>query len=140
MRKLFLLLAMVVPGVCFGADRWTALSMLESGDNDRAIGRAGEISRYQIMKAEWSSVTPSRRYTDPEMARTVAAEVMNRRLAAFTQVRRREPTNFEFYVLWNAPQQALQGRVTRRVAERAQRFENLCALFSQPVRLYASRQ
>jgi len=31
-----------------GMDRWTALSMLETGDNDNVIGSCGEISRFQI--------------------------------------------------------------------------------------------
>ena len=31
-------------------DRFTALSQIESGDNDFAVGRVGEISRYQIRR------------------------------------------------------------------------------------------
>ena len=29
-------------------DRWEALSMIESGNNDHAVGAVGEISRFQI--------------------------------------------------------------------------------------------
>ncbi|MDB6035487.1 MAG: hypothetical protein JWM16_5825 [Verrucomicrobiales bacterium] len=113
--------------------------MLESGDNDRAIGKAGEISRFQILKEEWRSVTPSRRYTDPSLAKVVAEELMKRRVTAFSQVYRREPSDYEFYVLWNAPGQVLNRQVTRTVAERAKRFRNLCEAFNQPVRLYAAK-
>jgi hypothetical protein len=139
MRRLSLIALMLFPIFSYGADRWTALSMFESGDNDRAIGKAGEISRYQILKQEWKTVTPSRRYTDPSLAKVVAEELMKRRVAAFSQVFRREPSDYEFYVLWNAPQQILSRQVTRTVAERASRFKNLCEVPSQPVRLYAAR-
>jgi hypothetical protein len=139
MRRLSFIALMLFPIFSYGADRWTALSMLESGDNDRAIGKAGEISRFQILKEEWRSVTPSRRYTDPSLAKVVAEELMKRRVAAFSQVYRREPSDYEFYVLWNAPGQVLNRQVTRTVAERAKRFRNLCEAFNQPVRLYAAK-
>jgi hypothetical protein len=31
-------------------DHWAALGMFESGDNNRMVGRAGEIFRYQIRR------------------------------------------------------------------------------------------
>jgi hypothetical protein len=140
MRRLSLIALMLLPMLSYGADRWTALSMLESGDNDRAVGKAGEISRYQILKQEWKTVTPSRRYTDPVLAKVVAEELMKRRMSAFAQIYKREPSDYEFYVLWNAPGQVLNRQVTRTVAERAKRYRNLCEAFSsQPVRLYAAR-
>lgn len=138
MRRLSFIALMLFPMLTVGADRWTALSMLETGDNDRAVGRAGEISRYQILKQEWRSVTTSRRYTDASLAKEVAEELMRRRVAAFQKVYRRNPSDFEFYVLWNAPQQVLKRKVTPTVAERAQRYQNLCEAMNQPVRLYAS--
>ena len=42
-----------LPMMAFGMDRLSALSQIESGDNDRAVGKAGEISRYQVLKNEW---------------------------------------------------------------------------------------
>jgi hypothetical protein len=51
MRTLVLLFVLC-PMVSFGMDRLAALSMIETGDNDRMVGRAGEISRYQILKRE----------------------------------------------------------------------------------------
>ena len=133
------LLITLVPMLTFGMDRMTALSLFESAHNDRAVGSAGEISRYQILKQEWRSVTPSKRYTDSSLAKSVAEELMKRRVTAFNKVYRRDPSDFEFYVLWNAPQQLLKRQVTRTVAERAQRYQNLCEALNQPVRLYASR-
>ncbi|PYJ07406.1 MAG: hypothetical protein DME25_03850, partial [Verrucomicrobia bacterium] len=99
-------------------DRLTALSMLETGDDDRMVGRAGEISRYQILKSEWRSVTNSLRYADPETARNVTLTLLERRGRAFRTAYHRNPTDFEFYGLWNAPGQVLEGRVSPRVAER----------------------
>lgn len=114
------------PMVSFGMDRLAALSMIETGDNDRMVGRAGEISRYQILKREWSSVTNSVRYADPQIAKAVALRLIERRVQAFQAAYNRPPTHFEFYGLWNAPSQVLENRVSRTVAERCRRYSNLC--------------
>src|ERR1035441_2322952 len=34
-------------------DRWSALSMIESGDDDLAVGPGGEVSRFQIRRELW---------------------------------------------------------------------------------------
>jgi len=127
MKKLkTLMLLLFIPMCGFGMDRVSALSMIETGDNDRAVGRAGEISRYQVRKNEWQSVTNSVTYSDSETAKVVLLQIMDRRIHSFQATFGRSPTDFEFYALWNAPTQALQGRVSPRVAERCQRFANLC--------------
>ena len=138
MRTLMLMALTLFPMLCSGADRWTALSMFESCDNDRAVGSAGEISRYQILKQEWATVTTSRRYTDAKLAKSVAEELMKRRYNQFVQTFHREPSDYEFYVLWNAPYQLLERRVSRVVAERAHRFHNLVLALNPPLKLYAS--
>jgi len=127
-----MILTMMVPMIGFGMDRMAALSMIESGNNDRVVGRAGEISRYQILKAEWRSVTNSTRYTDPETARTVTLRLLDRRVMAFRETYHRNPTHFEFYGLWNAPGQIMERRVSRTVAERCRRFANLCEHKERP--------
>lgn len=108
--------------------RLDALSMLETGGNDYVVGRAGEISRYQVRTSVWRSVTKSRQYTNPETAREVVARVMERRMRAFDAVKGHKPNDFEYYALWNAPEQALSGRISQKVAARCRRFCNLCAL------------
>lgn len=123
--KLAMLLTLV-PMLGFGMDRLAALSMIETGNNDRMVGGAGEISRYQILKAEWRSVTNSARYTDPTIARAVTLQLIGRRVQNFRATYHRNPTNFEFYGLWNAPSQVLERRVSRTVAERCRRYSNLC--------------
>ncbi len=125
MKKLALLIC-VFPMVTFGMDRLAALSMFETGDNDHMVGRAGEISRYQILKQEWRTVTNSTHYTDPATAKAVAVRLLEKRTRAFHATFKRPPTNFEIYGLWNAPGQVLQSRVSPRVSERCQRFANLC--------------
>ena len=100
-------------------DRWSALSMLESGNDDQAIGTHGEVSRYQIRPYLWPGGNP----LNPHAALQVAQKIMNQRVAKFEASHHRAPTDFEFYVLWNAPQEVNHPR--RAVAERAHRFANL---------------
>jgi hypothetical protein len=125
MTKLALLFTMA-PLLGFGMDRLSALSMIETGNNDRMLGRAGEISRYQILKSEWRSVTNSTRFSCPATARSVTVQLMKRREQRFRALYRRNPTNFEVYALWNAPGQVFRGRVSAVVAERCRRYANLC--------------
>ena len=100
--------------------------MLETGNDDFAIGRAGEISRYQVLKSEWRSVTNSVNYADSETARSVVLQIMEKRVEAFQTSFGRPPNDFEYYALWNAPAQILQSKLSPKVTERCQRFVNLC--------------
>jgi hypothetical protein len=100
-------------------DRWAALSMIESGDDDNAVGPDGEISRFQIRRKLW----PGGDSQDPKTALTAAQSIIRPRLAQFQQSHKREATDFEFYVLWNAPWQA--DHPSAVVTERARRFANL---------------
>jgi len=103
----------------FAMDRWEALAMIESGNNDRAVGSVGEVSRYQIRPELWPGGNPQ----NPRVALTVAQKTMQARLDRFVHRHNRQPTDFEFYVLWNAPGQSR--RPATAVKERAQRFANL---------------
>ena len=108
--------------------RMTALAAIESGGNDHAVGRAGEVSRYQIKPTEWrrASSAPLSRATVLSTALAVTRQILNARCAAFAARFHRAPTDFEFYVLWNAPNQLLLGNgPTTIVRERAERFANL---------------
>ena len=105
-------------------DRWSALSQIESGDNDRAIGRAGEVSRYQILPEVWGRFADrNAKWENSKEALGVAKEAMQERCDGVERSNQRPPTDFEFYVLWNAPGQIQ--RPSAAVAERAQRFCNL---------------
>jgi hypothetical protein len=100
-------------------DRWSALSMLESGNDDQAIGTHGEVSRYQIRPYLWPGGNP----LNAHAALHVAQKIMNSRVTKFEASHHRQPTDFEFYILWNAPQEVNHPR--RVVAERAHRYANL---------------
>ena len=110
-----------------GMNRWEALSMLETGDNDYAIGRCGEISRFQIRPQYWPGGNPD----NASAALAVARRIMHARVEHFVQTHGRQPSNFEFYVLWNAPAEV--DHPVRCVAERAQRFANLVERDSHPI-------
>jgi len=110
-------LGLATPG--FAMDRWEALSMIESGNNDRAIGSVGEVSRFQIRPELWPGGNPQ----NPQLALTAAQKTMTPRLDRFQRIHKRQPTDFEFYVLWNAPW--VVDHPSAVVKERAQRFVNL---------------
>jgi len=105
-------------------DRWSALSQIESGDDDKAVGRMGEISRYQILPDVWTAFAPENaKWENAKDALAVAKAAMKKRRAEFERTYHRAPTDFEFYVLWNAPAQI--DRPGTAVSERAKRFCNL---------------
>jgi len=120
-------LALALAGICFssaGMERWAALSQIESGDNDKAVGKKGEISRFQILPDVWAAFAPENaNWQNPKDALAVAKETMKKRCAEFEQTFHRAPTDFEFYVLWNAPAQI--ERPGSAVKERATRFCNM---------------
>jgi hypothetical protein len=103
------------------------LSELESGNDDYKVGRAGEVSRYQIKPEVWRDITPLpiAKAKRADIARYVADQVQLRRATTFLLYTDRRPTVREWYILWNAPAQAYSGRPSRVVAKRAKRFENL---------------
>ena len=105
-------------------DRFSALSMLESGDNDQAHGRGGELSRYQFSPAVIAEFKiDAAQLQDPAYARSQAIRVMNQRCSAFDLQYHRQPTDVEFYMLWHRPDRVLHP--LPRELERAKRFANL---------------
>ena len=123
MRRFLTILIVAMLGLLMrpaGAmDRWAALSMIESGDDDQAIGPGGEVSRFQIRPQLWPGGNPQ----DTHTALTVAQQIMLPRLELFQRSHQRPPTDFEFYVLWNAPWQV--DHPSAAVTERARRLSNL---------------
>lgn len=102
-RTPFILLLMAAVKL-HALDRFAALSMIESGDNDRAHGRDGELSRYQFSPgiiAEFQ--IDAARLNDPAYARQQATRVMNSRCSGFEHHFHRAPTDVEFYLLWHRP-------------------------------------
>ena len=108
-----------------------ALGMIETANNDGEIGGAGEVSRYQIMPSVWKHYSDSRSYQDPNVSLEVAQQHWSALHAAFIKQARREPTDFDMYVLWNtrygyyASKGFNPARLHPVVRDRAQRFANL---------------
>jgi len=114
-----------------GLSRLDALGMIESGDNDAAVGRAGEVSRYQIKPHIWRQYSSSQEYQNKAVARRVAERHMEELQRLFCQGAKRQPSDFDLYVMWNAGPTYYRAigwsrsRVYPVVRERAQRFVNL---------------
>jgi hypothetical protein len=111
--------------------RLYALGMIETGNDDRAVGAAGEVSRYQLSPAVWKSYSKSADYRNPDISLQVARLHWNYLAAYFTEKTGRAPTDFDMYVLWNTRYgyYARKGFSRRQLApivqDRAQRFVNL---------------
>ncbi len=104
-----------------------ALAQVESNRRDRAVGSCGEVSRYQLLPSIWRAAEREIGFrmspTNAADAKVVASLVWRERVVDFEVRRRRSPSPFELYVLWNAPAQLRDGRkVSRKVAERAMRY------------------
>ena|SRR5947209_6536305 len=129
---LLLSLASASAGLC----RLDAISMIESGDNDSAIGGAGEISRYQIKPSVWHLLTPLNDYNDQQVSSRVAARYLAFLESSFLKQTGRLPDDFDSYVLWNAGLSYYKRigfsaeRVSPVIRERAERFVNLCHMSS----------
>ena len=113
------------------ARRQKALGMIETGNNDSEIGGAGEVSRYQIMPSVWKHYSQSQRYQSPDVSLAVARSHWSQLYAGFKQQARREPSDFDMYVLWNTRHGYYSARgfdpdrLSAVVRDRAQRFVNL---------------
>ena len=111
-----------------------ALSQIESGDRDEAVGRNGELSRYQVMPSvamsfmERSGELRGMRLTvgweqNRAIADRLARAIWQRRLLDFQMRYHRNPSITELYLCWHRP-----GRPTDPTTseyERACRFANV---------------
>ncbi len=131
MKHLLLFLAGSVLTAQAGLNKLEAIGMIESGNNDRAVGSAGEISRYQIKPRVWKCYSASTAYNNSQVAAWVADQYLATLEESFQRQSGRTPTDFDRYVLWNAGPGYYESirfdrsRVHRVIRERAQRFVNL---------------
>lgn len=138
MLRGLLFLALTAITAQAGFSKLEAISLIETGNNDRAIGSAGEVSRYQIMPAVWRSYSRSRAYQNTALATRVANQHLIFLENFYRQRTGREPSDFDRYVMWNAGPNyyARRGfsplRVHRSIRERANRFVNLREMKPQP--------
>ena len=114
-----------------GLSRLEALSMLETGDRDSAVGGVGEVSRYQMMPNVWKQYSSSQAYRDPVVSLQVAGQHLQFLESNFRRQAGREPSEFDIYVLWNAglgyyaKRDFSPARVSPVIRERAARYVNL---------------
>ena len=114
-----------------GLSRLEALSMLETGDRDSAVGGVGEVSRYQMQPSVWKQYSNSQAYRDPVVAGQVAAQHLQFLETNFRRLAGRDPSEFDVYVLWNAGlgyyarRDFSSAHVSPVVRERAERYVNL---------------
>lgn len=102
---------------------FSALSQVESGDNDRAIGPKGERTRYQILPAVWKRFGGGANPVEPVSALRVAELVMRPRVDSFIKTQGRPPSAQEWYLLWHCPARVMSPR--KSDTQKAERFANL---------------
>ena len=134
MRNHILFMALSVFSAQAEISRLAALSMIETGNDDHAVGGAGEVSRFQIKPWIWRQYNQSGAYTN----RRISTEVAGNHLAAlrdtFHKCSGRAPSDFDIYVLWNAGPTYYarigfaKSRVHPVIRDRARRFANLCQI------------
>ena len=113
------------------AQRLSALSAVESGHNDKAIGPRGEVSRYQVLPSVWRQNSKGFSPRNPESSRIVAERLMTQRVNQFSRTHQRAPSAQEWYLLWHCPARVM--RPTQSDLAKATRFSRLLAGQDQPI-------
>ncbi len=133
MQNYILAFLLTAAGAKAELSRLDALSLIESGDNDAAVGRAGEVSRFQIMPHVWSHYSGSRAFRNTKVSTAVAAMHLEELTTWFQQRTGRAASDFDIYVMWNAGPTYYHrigfktSRVNRVITERARRYAALRA-------------
>jgi hypothetical protein len=131
MAKAGIILMLTVLTACAGLSPLEAISMIESGNNDDAVGRAGEVSRYQIRPQVWRQFNQSSEYTNLRVATSVAQQHLNWLSKFYLERTGRTAEDFDLYVMWNAGPTYYSNigfareRVRPLIRNRAQRYINL---------------
>ena len=95
MKTVIIALVLSIVAAQAGLRKLDAISMIESGDNDHAIGGAGEVSRYQIKPYVWELYSDSTAYHNPRLSARVAEQYLATLEAAFQKRTGRAPTDFD---------------------------------------------
>lgn len=133
MQNYILAFLLTAAGAQAELSRLEALSLIESGDNDAAVGRAGEVSRFQILPRVWSHYSGSRAFRNVKVSTGVATTHLRELTRWFQQRTGRAASDFDLYVLWNAGPTYYHrigfkaSRVNRVISERARRYATLRA-------------
>lgn len=111
-----------------------ALSTIESNDNDKAKGKHGELSRYQLKRSVWRQHFPSekdQRHIPSEAKRCAKAHLCWLELRLCLAQRKREPDPRDVYAAWNLGLAAFSrrdydfNRLSKSAKAKCERFYNL---------------
>ena len=111
-----------------------AISQIESGDDDKAKGKHGELSRYQLKRAVWKQHFPSEkdhRQIPAEARRCAKAHLCWLELRLCLAQRVKNPQPRDVYAAWNLGLEAFSrrdynfDRIPNNIKRRAERFNNL---------------
>ena len=115
-----------------------AISQIESNDNDKAKGRHGELSRYQIKPSVWRQHFPDekdQRHIPKEARRCAKAHLCWLELQLCLVKKTRDPDPRDIYAAWNLGLEAFSRRDYKfdklpiSIRQRAERFNNLYEAF-----------
>lgn len=100
-----------------------ALGAIESGNNDKAIGKKSERSRYQILPSVWRENCPYRlsEATNPVYSWICCTNILDRRVVSFHRVMNRRPGWIELYALYNSPAWMAHNGYRKKLMHRALR-------------------
>ena len=111
-----------------------AISQIESNDNEKAKGRHGEISRYQLKRAVWKQHFPSekdQRHIPSAARRCAKAHLCWLELRLCLAKQTKDPNPRDVYAAWNLGLEAFSrrdydfDRLPDTIKQRAERFANL---------------
>ena len=125
-------LALMLPAAATaGLSPLEAISMIESGNDDTAVGPAGEVSRYQIRPLVWRQLSESNAYGDTAVASSVAQQHLDWLYKFYKERTGRVADDFDLYVMWNAGADYYRragfarDKVHPKIRGRAERYVNL---------------
>lgn len=110
-----------------------ALAQIETGGDNRIVGKFGEVSEYQLTPVLWRKYAGRANPVDPNISTPIAQSLLQSRVAEFERNHKTAPTPEQIYLLWHRPARVL--RPTDKELERAQRFANLVKLYEPTKRL-----
>lgn len=101
------------------------LNLYVQSKADYKVGTHREISRYQIRPTLWRRyVKNPKAATNPEISLSVTQKILDSRIKLFYLKYKRNPSVYEMYILWNAPNQIIYERIgiSKTVHNRAMKF------------------
>jgi hypothetical protein len=119
-----------------------ALAMIESGNNGKAKGKLGEISRYQIKPSVWKTFSQfpflPEFYIPKETSVLVAVKHWNANVECFYISNNYKPSNMQIYAMWNIGYYKFRDKYKFSVDKLPHNIRNRCVRFKNLVELYHS--